>query len=444
MSAPPREELFAINKNLFILINLLVISGLLYGIYLDSFELGSHISLNITNALSVLVMVIAFPLALRERITKQQNIAIVHMVVVVNLTITAVVNALDGFPVEYGLLSVLVDLAMAGSATFLVDKRLTLVFGVVTFSLYTFLAYFSNSSFFHLFYPLIAIVILGFTLVMYLYRGFISTLSTKLANIRLDLEDSNLILRRLKEKAEHTNIQNRPFVVFGKNTAGLIHDFKNDLALIMTTQSTIALKLERGLEVQPQDLDGIRRGLELLNERIERVKYVTSAHEDASAEQIDLYTLVERTIYPFQLTEEVKKYVSFHLSYEDPRPVIHARRYIVLQVIENLVRNSCEAIIDQAIAGRIDIRVSRTATEARVIIQDTGPGISFCFDCKKPNCMDCNVFEIGKTTKPSGSGFGMTNVIQAMRQLDGGIHIESQSDQGTRVEISIPLSQDLR
>lgn len=436
------HSFFQINEGLFWLINILVGIGLIYGTYADTWVLRVHPAIQLGNFLSAITLLISYWWTKAKKISRNQQIGVLHAVVVFVNILTGVVHGFQGYLGDSQMHSVIMAMSMVGASAFLVSRNLSLVLGLSTFGFYTFLVVNGSSEYVRIWYPLVAVVILGYIIVMHYYRGIVDDLNTRFIYSKQALEQTNDDLRRMRQKAEMVNLQNRPFVVFGKNTAGLVHDFKNDLSLLAATKSLIEMKLERALPIQTSDLDGLVKGIDKLQERIERVRYVTSARDDDGWELIQLGQAVERGLYPFQLTPEVKNAIRFVINAPIQPVYVMGNRYDLLQIIENVVRNSCEAILEDSGNGSIEITISQHQAQAILEFSDSGPGIAFCLDCDEPNCLDCHAFEIGKTTKKTGSGFGMRNVVAGTKAMNGSLVIQSNAREGTKMVFSFPLARN--
>ena len=99
------------------------------------------------------------------------------------------------------------------------------------------------------------------------------------------------------------------------------------------------------------------------------------------------------------------------------------------QVFLNVLLNSVEAM-DQS--GRISISTARENGHLEVSIADTGPGIA-------PKDLQ-RVFDPFYTTKPAGTGLGLSVVHSIIRQHGGRVNIHSQLGEGTTVRIDLPLN----
>ncbi len=71
-----------------------------------------------------------------------------------------------------------------------------------------------------------------------------------------------------------------------------------------------------------------------------------------------------------------------------------------------------------------------------MIVEDSGPGI--------PGDLRTQIFEPLFSTKGFGVGLGLPVVKQIMEQHQGGIDIESENGQGTRVCLWLPCDHSTR
>jgi len=99
-------------------------------------------------------------------------------------------------------------------------------------------------------------------------------------------------------------------------------------------------------------------------------------------------------------------------------------------VFLNLVNNSVDAM---PTGGGLQI-VTRTDESGRfveMIVQDTGPGLS--------TDALAHLFEPLWTTKPTGSGFGLSIAREILAEQGGAIDVDAAATAGARFRLRLPL-----
>ena len=99
------------------------------------------------------------------------------------------------------------------------------------------------------------------------------------------------------------------------------------------------------------------------------------------------------------------------------------------RVIGHVVQNAFDATGPQ---GRVWLKVDRSAGQARVVVGDTGHGMS-------PEFMRERLFKPFQTTKQAGMGIGAYESFQYVQELGGRIDVQSEPGKGTEVSLLLPL-----
>ncbi|RME19555.1 MAG: PAS domain S-box protein, partial [Deltaproteobacteria bacterium] len=233
-------------------------------------------------------------------------------------------------------------------------------------------------------------------------------------------------LRRLERQI----IEAEKMASLGKLAAGIVHELNNPLTSISVYAEYVLKKLESG-SLDSKDIEKVRKILEGAN-RIQKltrdlVSYSRPAEEEP--ELTDLNEVVRQGISFCEHT--IRKYdIVTNLELASDLPPLLAIRNQLLQVVINLVTNSC-----QAMEGGGELTVSTERRNDHVLLQvaDTGVGI--------PDSHLNKLFEPFFTTKKSGqgTGLGLSIVARIVEHHRGRIEVESSSGEGTAFSIMLPL-----
>jgi two-component system nitrogen regulation sensor histidine kinase NtrY len=123
----------------------------------------------------------------------------------------------------------------------------------------------------------------------------------------------------------------------------------------------------------------------------------------------------------------VQQGVRWEWDIQDRPPPIAMDRIQMEQVLLNVVKNALEAIGPGAAAASITARVQRQGVRTRLVIEDTGPGLSA--EAKR------QVFIPFFTTKAQGQGIGLTLAQQILGQHRFDFALDSEPGGPTRFSI---------
>ena len=99
------------------------------------------------------------------------------------------------------------------------------------------------------------------------------------------------------------------------------------------------------------------------------------------------------------------------------------------RMMANLLANSVEAIQGD---GKVAVSVSAIDSMIRLRIEDSGKGI--------PEKIRSTIGQRGVSSKPNGSGVGLSSAIEYVNEWNGNLRIDSKPGVFTRVEISLPMA----
>ena len=296
-------------------------------------------------------------------------------------------------------------------------------------------------------------ILLAITIIAFLFRFITSPLKSlskemdeaptkdKLPSVSVERRDEIGILqksfyqmlKRIKEdekEREQTQknlLLTEKMVAIGKLTAGMAHEINNPLGGIL---NCIYHFRKGGQAAEKQ-----REYLDLMEDGIKRIqKTVTNLLEFARNPKLertstDLRLLLENTIslldYQFR-----KNQIRIDKEIPQNLPSINVDRNQIGQVLVNIFLNSLQAMQRGGV-----LKVGAAALDGQVLVSiaDTGRGI--------PEEVLPKVFDPFFTTKGEGTGTGLGLWIsQGIIERHGGtIQISSRENEGTTVEIQLPV-----
>jgi two-component system NtrC family sensor kinase len=110
-------------------------------------------------------------------------------------------------------------------------------------------------------------------------------------------------------------------------------------------------------------------------------------------------------------------------------PPVSCRQGDLEQLFLNLITNARDAMHD---GGRLSVHARTDGDWIEIIIADTGCGI--------PPVDLTRVQEPFFTTKPDGTGLGLTICRSIVWEMGGELNIASRPGEGTRVTVRVPIS----
>jgi signal transduction histidine kinase len=233
-----------------------------------------------------------------------------------------------------------------------------------------------------------------------------------------------LIARNLEylSQVQSTLRYSRKLAALGRLSSGVAHEVKNPLNAMM-----IHLELLR----QQTSAHGLTH-VETIGREIRRLDEVVQGFlkftrpEDLALQPVHLKALFDEVV-PIIRPEADSRGV--HLVVEcGGTPDVNGDPAMLRQAFLNLALNACQAM-PQGGTLRITCEAAR-GRRVRVVVADTGVGIS-------PEHLR-RVFDLYFTTKPKGSGIGLSMVFRTVQMHDGEIEVESIPGVGTTFRLLLP------
>ena len=243
----------------------------------------------------------------------------------------------------------------------------------------------------------------------------IGTLARRLGGLSTRLRASAARLRQAERRA-----------TVGDMARQVNHDIKNGLIPIRN----VLRHLVQVQEQQPHDLASVfgerRSTLE------SSVSYLDTlarnyARLTPSVEQraVDVNAIADEVARSGVVSENVR----VRTRLDDTLPRAFGDAVIVRRILDNLVRNAIESLDGHG--GDVTIATSRARSGAiRILIVDTGRGMN------EQELM--HAFDDFYTTKPDGTGLGLSVVRRLTADLNGSLRVESEPGRGTTFTIELP------
>ncbi len=215
----------------------------------------------------------------------------------------------------------------------------------------------------------------------------------------------------------------------GRLTSGVAHEVKNPLNAMM-----IHVELLRDRLANPPP--DVQQSLDIIGSEVHRLDRVVQGFlrfmrpQELSLKALDLNALLG-SVAALLEAEWKARGVHFRWALDPALPPIRADEELLRQAFLNIVQNACQAMPD---GGTVSISTEREGREViRVSIADEGVGIP-------PENLE-KIFKLYFTTKPDGSGIGLSLVYRIIQLHDGAIDVLSEVGRGTTMVVRLPVRQ---
>jgi signal transduction histidine kinase len=246
----------------------------------------------------------------------------------------------------------------------------------------------------------------------------------------------------------------RKLAALGRLSAGVAHEVKNPLNSMMIHLELLrqqcvpapnargAAAVSRAGRARPglavaadtADIDSSAalQHVDVIAGEIRRLDQVVqgflkfSRPEDLNLQPVQLSSLVAEVV-PIVQPEAARAGVTLNVAC-DGAPDVNGDPTMLRQAFLNLALNACQAMPN---GGTLEIRCERE-TRGRVAVSfaDTGVGI-------RPDHLE-RIFDLYFTTKPKGSGIGLSMVYRTVQMHDGEIEVQSTPGAGATFTILLP------
>ena len=221
-------------------------------------------------------------------------------------------------------------------------------------------------------------------------------------------------------QATEALLEVRKFDSFNRMSAFVVHDLKNivtQLSLMMKN----AKRLSGNPEFQQDMLITVENSLDRMRQLMLQLR--EGATPPGAAFGVDLNQIAERIRL---MSAGRGRALELHVG----EPVLargHEER--LERIVGHMVQNALDATQEN---GRVSLTVDRVVGQARIVVSDTGHGMSKDF-------IRDRLFKPFQTTKQAGMGIGAYESFQYVQELGGKIEVKSDEGEGTTMTILLPV-----
>jgi signal transduction histidine kinase len=232
----------------------------------------------------------------------------------------------------------------------------------------------------------------------------------------------------MQELLEEQIRQSEKLAVIGELAAGTAHEIRNPL----TSVKGFIQLLDRKYENDAPEKEYFRIVLSELNRvnDIIREFLLLSKPTDPNLRRIDVNSVME-DIRTLMTSDALLHNIDLQFRLSEIPAICEVDVEQIKQVFINLIRNAFEAT---GLNGRLVITINVGAEECEISFTDNGPGI--------PKEAIPRIFEPFYTTKPEGTGLGLTVSYRIIQHHGGTILVESEEGKGTTFRVLLPLAKN--
>jgi PAS domain S-box-containing protein len=271
------------------------------------------------------------------------------------------------------------------------------------------------------------------------------------APVRLVLIDVTARKRSEDDKARLEGMlqQAQKLKTLGVLAGGMAHDFNNLLATIVGNANLSSMTLEPESKVMPY-LVAIEKAA-MRAAKLTRQMLAYSGQGKYLSSEMDLNVVLTESLQFF--SGSMSTPVNIHVVLSDRLPYVQGDTTQISEVVINLLTNAVEAL-DPGREGRLIVRtraehLDQAALDRITWVLPVTPGHFATLEVADegigmPPDVVAHLFEPFFSTKFTGRGLGLAEVIGVVRNHGGGIQVQSEPGQGSCFKIFLPAMRTPR
>ncbi|WP_143308221.1 hybrid sensor histidine kinase/response regulator [Chitinophaga vietnamensis] len=230
-----------------------------------------------------------------------------------------------------------------------------------------------------------------------------------------------------KKREEQEKQHQEKFVITGRIARVIAHEVRNPLTNILLAVSQFKEELKPAAEEESAlYTDIIERNCSRINQLITELLHSTRMIE-LHMQPVGVNQLVKQAL---ALAEDrLQLYeMQLHLQLATPDIDVNVDEEKLVIALLNIVINAIEAMVPGK--GILTVTTTRINDKARIQIGDNGAGISAELLPR--------LFDPFYTSKPKGTGLGLTSTQNILLTHKGNIHVDSEPGKGTLFTLTLP------
>jgi signal transduction histidine kinase len=238
-----------------------------------------------------------------------------------------------------------------------------------------------------------------------------------------------------RQRLEEAHLQGERLAMVGTIASQVAHEVRNPLRSITLNLDLVAKEIARLSETGHSPG---QEGLALVNEIREEVRRIRRVIDDylrfarlpkLKAERLNLNSfLAQKLAFMVPVFQEAR--VQLRMDWDEGLSTVEGDGEQIWQAILNMVQNSLEAMPD---GGILAVATRRGKGQALVTVTDSGKGMN-------PEQLG-QVFVPFFTTKPRGTGLGLTLAQRILNEHGAQLECASTIGHGTSFTIRLPLKE---
>lgn len=253
-----------------------------------------------------------------------------------------------------------------------------------------------------------------------------SRLHDELAVRLEDLREANSRLRNLQVqvlKAERMS-------ALGELAAEIVHQIRNPLSVVGGFSRRLSKSIPQG-DPRAEDVRILLEETSRMEGILERIRQEVKLARIPPKGSADPGEAVRASVARYRELAGDRN-VRLISRVEPGLPPVQAHRDMLLEVLDNLLRNALEAVGGR---GNVTVRALRLKEAVHIVVEDDGPGIG-------PDRLE-KIFEPFFTTKVGGTGLGLALSKRLVEQSGGSLSADSRPGEGARFRIVLrPMMGD--